>query len=266
MEKIDTKLEEIPRTWVSLTTSFREDLDKWDKFYKKLFREKEIDIKDGCGGAIGSFYNEAFTIPIKDLNQVKGLLSKLDVKGKVSVRCEENRNNDKYTSFVNKINSLIEESFGPKYRGNYSVSTFSAGSDGSLDKKNSLEFIARPFFLIDPSGGAGVAGLIGNGGENPSDGSVIAVRKDKKKYVEAAEKYAKLYKENFGKDVDIIYVKKFSDLIEGRGVLGGGLFPKDFGFKSGGKISIESEEKKDYGVSTYNGVTDKQMRFLCCIL
>jgi hypothetical protein len=139
------------------------------------------------------------------------------------------------SQFVDEINSLIKKSFGYFYKGNYHIigghnSTLDDGSLFPPFKKRGLEFIAKPVFLMDPQCGYGVVGLAGNGEKNPSDGSVIVIRKDKEKYIQGAEKYAKLYKEKFNKDVKIIYVENFRDLVDCEGPLSKSPFPKDFGF------------------------------------
>jgi len=142
-------------------------------------------------------------------------------------RRQRNRN-DSYVGFTEEINKIVKKSFGLFYRGDYMVV---GGIDGSLSKTNRLEFIARPSFL-DPQFGCGVAGLLGDGGRNKSDGSVIIIRGDKKKYLNSAKKYAEIYQHEFGKEVQIKKVQSFEDLILGVGVGSMCPFPKNFGFKS----------------------------------
>jgi len=74
--------------------------------------------------------------------------------------------------------------------------------------------------------------LLGDGGRNKSDGSVIIIRGDKKKYLNSAKKYAEIYQHEFGKEVQIKKVQSFEDLILGVGVGSMCPFPKNFGFKS----------------------------------
>jgi hypothetical protein len=137
--------------------------------------------------------------------------------------------------FINKINSLIKNSFGHSYKGNYHIGTNGLDKIRYQDhKENSLEFIARPLPFINPQLGFGIAGLLGLGEINnsSSDGSILAIRKDKKKYIQAAKKYAKIYKEEFGKDVQIIYVDNFNELTNGKYVVTHSIVPKNFGFKA----------------------------------
>jgi hypothetical protein len=104
-------------------------------------------------------------------------------------------------NLVERVNPLIEKAFGKGFKGNYdnvSVSTF-CNHEG-LKEVGRLAMIAKNGFVSYR-----FAGELGASKED--DGSVIGVFLE---YNKQAQKYADLYKKEFGKEVRVVFVDKIS--------------------------------------------------------
>ena len=142
-----------------------------------------------------------------------------------------------HQEFIETINRLIKESFGPKYSGDRHIC--GGSTDDFLIQAPDLELIVKPTLLDHPR--YGVAGILGSNKIPHPDGSVIVVRKDrtffdetfnrgKCWYVRAAEKYAQLYESTFSKEVKI-HVVPLEDMFH-VGLLSKSLYSIDFNFVS----------------------------------
>lgn len=130
-----------------------------------------------------------------------------------------------HSEFVKTINTLVTQSFGRFYRGNYKI--LGGTIDGSLAIADDLLVIAKKFTLLDPQFGGGVAGLLGSEEISNPDGSVVVVLK---RFEKKAKKYARLYEDAYGKRVDVILADKFDDLFPAIGLLSGSPVPGNFTF------------------------------------
>ena len=112
---------------------------------------------------------------------------------------------EKRSSIVDLVNSIVKQTFGRRFKGNYDHAFHSMvdGPEG-LKEINRLAMIGRKKllgFLCE------YAGQLGSLYGPESDGSVIAVFP---RYENIAKKYAELYKKETGRDVKIILTDKIN--------------------------------------------------------
>lgn len=120
---------------------------------------------------------------------------------------------------IERVNSLIRKSFGRFYRGNYRI--LGGGiSGGELLSMNRLQVIASKATWLgfgDPAMGVGVKGLLS------TDGSRIVAIKNSES---SARKYADLYRQEFGREVQVEIRADFYELFPTQGSASQTPFPR----------------------------------------
>lgn len=112
---------------------------------------------------------------------------------------------EKRSSIIDLVNPIVEQAFGRRFKGNYDFEDHSLfdGSTG-LKEINRLCMIGKRRLL---GLSCEYAGQLGSFRHQEADGSVIAVFPN---YESAAKKYAELYKQKTGKEVQIILTQEIN--------------------------------------------------------